>query len=117
MTPLTETPMREGSRDARQGGCLVCGKDVPSTRATYCTRAHQQRSYRLRHQTSMVDLTSVRTALQRRKALATHTIMPLCSRRAWTTFQGPLDPSRLTTCPHQVAATTGSSLSAVIYIH
>jgi hypothetical protein len=25
--------------------------------------------------------------------------MPLCSRRAWTTFQGPMDPSRLTTYP------------------
>src|SRR5438132_7920094 len=25
--------------------------------------------------------------------------MPLCSRRAWTTCQGPLDPSRLTTYP------------------
>ncbi len=26
--------------------------------------------------------------------------MPLCSRRAWTTCQGPVDPSRLTTYPH-----------------
>src|SRR6266849_11212173 len=25
---------------------------------------------------------------------------PLCSRRAWTTCQGPVDPSRLTTYPH-----------------
>src|SRR5579859_2701452 len=25
--------------------------------------------------------------------------MPLCSRRAWKTFQGPLDPSRFTTWP------------------
>ncbi len=29
MTPSTDTPMREGSRDG-QGGCLVCGKDTPS---------------------------------------------------------------------------------------
>src|ERR1700674_1671558 len=35
--------------------------------------------------------------------------MPLCSRRAWTTCQGPLDPSRLTTYPLQVATTTASS--------
>ena len=42
--------------------------------------------------------------------------MPLCSRRAWTTCQGPVDPSRLTTYPPPVA-TTGSSLHAVIYIH
>jgi hypothetical protein len=26
--------------------------------------------------------------------------MPLCSRRAWKTLQGPVDPSRFTTCPH-----------------
>ena len=61
MTPSIEEPMREGSRDG-QGGCLVCGKDTPSTRAKYCTRAHQQRSYRLRHQTPTADLTHVRTA-------------------------------------------------------
>jgi hypothetical protein len=36
--------------------------------------------------------------------------MPLCSRRAWTTCQGPLDPSRLTTYPPQVATTTASSI-------
>ncbi len=73
MTPSTDTPMREGSRDA-QDGCLVCGKDTPSTRAKYCSRAHQQRSYRLRHQTPIPDLTLVRKALQRRKALVAHTI-------------------------------------------
>src|SRR5713226_188203 len=38
--------------------------------------------------------------------------MPLCSRRAWTTFQGPVDPSRLPTCPPQVATTTASSFHA-----
>src|SRR5438128_6190184 len=65
--------MREGSRDG-QGGCLVCGKDTPSTRAKYCGRAHQQRSYRLRHQTPTADMTTVRKALQRHKALVAHTI-------------------------------------------
>jgi hypothetical protein len=73
MTPSTDTPMREGSRDG-QAGCLVCGKDTPSTRAKYCGRAHQQRSYRLRHQTPTADLTLVRKGLQRRKALVDHTI-------------------------------------------
>src|SRR5713101_2201035 len=34
--------------------------------------------------------------------------MPLCSRRAWTTWKGPVDPSRLTTYPHPVATTTAS---------
>ena len=65
--------MREGSRDG-PGGCLLCGGPRPSTRARYCTRACQQRSYRLRHQTPTADLTSVRKALQRRKALVAHTI-------------------------------------------
>src|SRR5260370_8183357 len=75
VTPSTQMPMREGSRDG-QGGCLVCGKDTPSTRAKYCGRAHQQRSYRLRHQTPTADLTLVPKALHRRKALADHTIYP-----------------------------------------
>jgi hypothetical protein len=73
MTPSSDMPMREGSRDGT-GGCLMCGGPRPSTRARYCTRACQQRSYRLRHQTPKLDLTSVRTTLQRRKALVTHTI-------------------------------------------
>jgi hypothetical protein len=73
MTSSIEEPMREGSRDG-QGGCLVCGKDTPSSRAKYCGRAHQQQSYRLRHQTVTTDLTRVRKALQRRKALVDHTI-------------------------------------------
>ena len=72
-TPSSDTPRREGSRDG-QGGCLVCGKDTPSTRAKYCGRAHQQRSYRLRHQSPTADLATVRKALQRRKALVDHTI-------------------------------------------
>jgi len=73
MMPSIDKPLREGSRDG-QGGCLVCGKDTPSIRAKYCSRAHQQRSYRLRHHTTTTDLTLVRKALQRRKALVDHTI-------------------------------------------
>jgi hypothetical protein len=73
VTPATQMPIREGSRDGR-GGCVMCGKDAPSTRAKYCTRACQQRGRRLRHQTPTADLTLVRKALQRRKALVDHTI-------------------------------------------
>ena len=73
MTPSSDMPMREGSRD-RTGGCLMCGRPRPSTRARYCTRACQQRSYRLRHQARTTDLASVRKTLQRRKALVAHTI-------------------------------------------
>jgi len=73
MTLSSDMPRREGSRDG-PGGCLMCGGPRPSTRARYCTRACQQRSYRLRHQTLTADLSSVRKALQRRKALVAHTI-------------------------------------------
>src|SRR5258708_34172083 len=73
MTPSSDMPRREGWRDG-PGGCLTCGGPRPSTRARYCTRACQQRSYRLRHQTPTADLSSVRNALQRRKALVAHTI-------------------------------------------
>ncbi len=73
MTPSSDMPMREGSRDG-SGSCLVCGGAVSSSRARYCSRAHQQRAFRLRHQTRTADLTSVRKALQRRRALVAHTI-------------------------------------------
>ena len=73
MTPSTETSTREGSRDGH-GGCVICGGELPAMRARYCTRACQQRSYRLRHQTPTADLTTVRKALQRRNALVAHTI-------------------------------------------
>ena len=72
-TPSSNMPMREGSRDG-PAGCLMCGGPRPSTHARYCTRACQQRSYRLRHQTPTADLISVRNTLQRRKALVAHTI-------------------------------------------
>jgi NAD-dependent dihydropyrimidine dehydrogenase PreA subunit len=73
MTPSSDWPMREALRDG-PGGCLMCGGPRPSPRARYCTRACQQRSYRLRHQTPTLDLSSVLKAIQRRKALVAHTI-------------------------------------------
>ena len=73
MIPSSATPMREGSRDG-PSGCVICGGELLSRRARYCTRACQQRSYRLRHTSATVDLTSVRRALQRRKALVAHTV-------------------------------------------
>jgi hypothetical protein len=71
MTRTTDTPMRDGSRDGSVG-CLVCGAALASTRARYCSRAHQQRAFRLRHQAD-VDLRRVRQQLQRRRALIAHT--------------------------------------------
>jgi hypothetical protein len=65
-------PMRDGSRDG--SGCLVCGGALSSSRARYCSRAHQQRAFRLRHQTKLPDLQRVRQELQRRRAVVAHTI-------------------------------------------
>jgi ribosomal protein L32 len=73
VTPSSDTPIRDASRDG-QDGCVMCGGDVPSPRAQYCTRACQQEAYRVRHKAPAPDLTSVRKALQRRKALVAHTI-------------------------------------------
>jgi hypothetical protein len=52
------TPFRDGSRDG--SGCLVCGGALPSARARYCSRAHQQRAFRLRHHTKLPDLQRLR---------------------------------------------------------
>ena len=66
MTP----PMRDASSD----GCLVCGAVLPSQRARYCSRAHQQYAFRLRHQTNLLDLQQLRQELQRRRAVIARTV-------------------------------------------
>ena len=82
MTPTNDTPMRDGSRDG-WGGCLVCGAALASSRARYCSRAHQQRAFRLRHQPSPPDLQRLRQELQRRRAVVAQTIYecPSCGER------------------------------------
>jgi ribosomal protein L32 len=81
MTQTMDMPMRDGSRDGSVG-CLVCGAALASTRARYCSRAHQQRAFRLRQHTD-VDLQRVRQQLQRRRALPAHTVYecPSCGER------------------------------------
>lgn len=73
MTPLSDVPMRDGWRDA-QRGCLVCGAALASARARYCSRAHQQLAFRLRHRASRLDLQQLRRDLQRRRAVVAHTV-------------------------------------------
>jgi hypothetical protein len=82
MTQTNDTPMRDASRDGC-GGCLVCGAALTSSRARYCSRAHQQRAFRLRHQPSLPDLQRLRQELQRRRAVAARTIYecPSCGER------------------------------------
>ena len=74
--------MRDGSRDGGTG-CLVCGAALPSRRARYCSRAHQQRAFRLRHQTKLPDLQQLRRELQRRRAVVAQTVYecPGCGER------------------------------------
>ena len=75
-------PMREVSRDGR--GCLVCGAALASPRARYCSRAHQQRAFRLRHvQPATTDERRLRAELRRRGALVAHTVYEcsLCGER------------------------------------
>ena len=71
MTRTNDTPMRDASRDG-SGGCLVCGKALPSRRARYCSRAHQQHAFRLRHQSGLPNLHHLRQELQRSRAVNVH---------------------------------------------
>jgi ribosomal protein L32 len=82
MTWDTHLPMRDASRDG-SGGCLVCGAALESRRARYCSRAHQQLAFRLRHRTELPDLQRLRRELQRRRAVVAQTIYecPGCGER------------------------------------
>ena len=82
MTQTNDTPRRDASRDGDEG-CLVCGAALASVRARYCSRAHQQRAFRLRQQSSPPDLQRLRQDLQRRRALVARTIFecPSCGER------------------------------------
>jgi len=83
MTPINDTPMRDGSRDTC-GGCLVCGAALASRRARYCSRAHQQQAFRHRHhQTSRPDLERLRQELRQRRTVVAQTIYecPSCLER------------------------------------
>lgn len=81
----TTNPVRDGGRDGSPpGGCVVCGQPVPSRKARYCSRACQQRAYRLRQvpAASFAEPT-LRQDLRRRRALAAQTIYecPACEER------------------------------------
>ena len=64
---------REGTSAARS--CVVCSRAVASGKAQYCSRACQQRAYRLRQPATMPpDEGGLRQERQRRPTLAAHTI-------------------------------------------
>ena len=66
-------PMRDGPRDD-SAGCLVCGATLRSPRARYCSRAHQQVAFRLRHRGELPGLHQLRQELQRRRAVVAQTV-------------------------------------------
>ncbi len=78
MTQTVSMSRRDGSRDGC-GGCLVCGAPLASTRARYCSRAHQQHAFRLRHQPNLPNLQGLRQELQRRRGVVARTVYE-CSR-------------------------------------
>jgi hypothetical protein len=76
---FTTQPMRDTSRDSSPDSsgarCPVCTEPLPSSRARYCSPAHRQRAFRLRHvQLASVDERHLRTELRRRAALVPHTV-------------------------------------------
>jgi ssDNA-binding Zn-finger/Zn-ribbon topoisomerase 1 len=82
----TTHPVRDGWREGASTAesCAVCSRAIPSRKARYCSRACQQRAYRLR-QDPRTTLTErgLRQDLQRRRSLAAHTLYecPTCQER------------------------------------
>ena len=76
---------RDSSPDCSGPLCPVCTAPLPSSRARYCSPAHRQRAFRLRHvQLAAVDERQLRTELRRRGALVAHTVYEcsVCGERA-----------------------------------
>lgn len=81
----TATTVRDVSRDgAPAPGCVLCSRSLPSRKARYCSRACQQRAYRLRQDpTTALDEQALRRDLRRRGTLVAHTLYecPACEAR------------------------------------
>jgi hypothetical protein len=82
---MIDEPSHEPSHTAiSSSACTICGTALRSPQQRYCTRACQQRAYRLRHQPSCLDLTLVGAELKRRRQLLQHTVYecPTCEARS-----------------------------------
>jgi ssDNA-binding Zn-finger/Zn-ribbon topoisomerase 1 len=78
--------VREGWREGTgaTSNCLVCSQAVASRKARYCSRACQQRAYRLRQQPpTSREARALRQDLQWRGRLTAHTVYacPSCEER------------------------------------
>jgi hypothetical protein len=80
-----QNPMRDVWREGSAvAGCRLCGQPLPSPKARYCSRACQQRAYRLRHTPApRLDGPAFRRELSRRQLLAASTLYecPSCQER------------------------------------
>lgn len=91
---MSGQPSRAASRTADREvprTCLVCAAPLATARARYCSRACQQRAYRLRQPTAAgggrdlaPDLRALRATFQRRRELVAHTVYecPSCETRS-----------------------------------
>lgn len=83
MNPINT--VRDGWRDGSPAGsCLVCSGPLPGRKARYCSRACQQRAYRLRQDpATTLEEPGLRQDLRRRRTLTAHTIYecPVCEAR------------------------------------
>ena len=75
----TALPARDASRNTSTLGsghtCLVCTRPPSSSRARYCSAAHRQLAFRLRHvPLQVVDDRRLRAELRQRGALVAHTV-------------------------------------------
>lgn len=77
------TAVGDGSREGSAAACSVCGQPLQDPRARSCSRACQQRAYRLRRAPAPPDLTRLRADLRRRAVLRAHTLYecPQCETR------------------------------------
>ena len=65
--------------------CALCSGPLTSSRARYCSPAHRQQAFRLRHvQLADIDEHKLRAELRRRGALVAHTLYEcsLCGERS-----------------------------------
>jgi len=86
---FTAEPMRDTSRnsspDSSGPRCPVCTEPLTSSRSRYCSPAHRQRAFRLRHlQRASVDERQLRAELRRRESLVAHTVYEcgMCGERS-----------------------------------
>ena len=66
---------RNGSTPSTTSTCALCPRPLLSSRARYCSPAHRQQAFRLRHVAlAAVDERQLRAELRRRRGLVAHTV-------------------------------------------